>query len=102
MGENKTDLTVVESPQQNNPKFFGIPQKELLDEFVYPLIKKELKSQLNITTEHIGGKNKSAFGRTMGTLKEFLQGTWWIYPLVVLSIGLSLLALKVLAKWAGV
>ena len=101
MGENKKELQVVEQPQKET-KVFGIPQKEILDEFVWPLIKKELKAQAGITTEHISGKNKSAFGRTMGTLKEFLQGTWWIYPLVVLSIGLSLLALKVLAKWAGV
>ncbi len=101
MGENKKDLKVVDSPQ-NEPKYFGIPQKEILDEFVWPLIKKELKTQAGITTEHLSGKNRSAFGRTMGTLKEFLQGTWWIYPLVVLSIGLSLLVLKVLEKWAGV
>lgn len=101
MGENKTDLAIVD-PQQKDQKFFGIPQKEILDEFVFPLIKKELKSQLNITTEHIGSKNKSAFGRTMGTLKEFLQGTWWIYPLIILSVGISLLVIKVLAKWAGV
>ena len=100
MGENQKELRVVEQPKET--KVFGIPQKEILDEFVWPFIKKELKAQAGITTDHIKGSNKSAFGRTMGTLKEFLQGTWWIYPLVVLSIGLSLLALKVLAKWAGV
>jgi len=100
--ESRNLKVVTESEKPQPKKIFGIPQKDIMEEFVYPLIKKEFKNQLGISTEHTSQKNKTAFGRTMGTLKEFLQGTWWVWPLVIGSVGLTLIALKFISKLLGV
>jgi len=68
---------------------------------VWPYIKSELKKQAGISTDHLKttGKNNTAYSRFLGASKEFLQGTWWIFPLLILGIGLSAGITWILIKW---
>lgn len=42
--------------------------------------------------------NKSKFGRTIETLKT----TWWIPAALIVSVGVAVLTIKLIAKFAGV
>ena len=72
-----------------------------LNDIVIPMAVKEIKTAAGITTQE-KHNTKSAFGRTMLSLKDFWQGTWWTIPALILSLGLVMILLKVLAVMFGV
>lgn len=94
------DIPGNQTITRQEPKIFGVSQGEIWREFVYPYLKKEFKEKAGITEAHTktDKTNKSPFGRTMGTIKEFMQGTWYLYPLMLGSLGLTIILLYVLFK----
>jgi len=71
-----------------------------LNDIVIPMAVKEIKSAAGITTQE-KHNTKSAFGRTMMSIKDTWQGIWWTIPALILSLGLIAIFLKVLSKWFG-
>ena len=74
---------------------------KVVNNIIIPVAIKEAKNSLGINT-HEKVNTKSPFARTMLSLKDTWQGTWWTIPALILSLGLVMILLKVLAHWFGV
>jgi len=72
-----------------------------LNDIVIPMAVKEIKTAAGINTQE-KHNIKSPFARTMLSLKDTWQGTWWTIPALILSLGLVMISLKVIARWFGV
>ncbi|MDE1863684.1 MAG: hypothetical protein KGI33_12350 [Thaumarchaeota archaeon] len=95
MAEKKEEKT------EENPGVLKRLSKDLglEDDFVRDvsgdLIKTWVKEKTGLSRNFA---NKSKFGRTVETLK----GTWWIPAALIISVGVAILTIKLIAKFAGV
>lgn len=59
------------------------------------LVKAWVKEKTGLSRNY---SNKSKFGRTVETLKS----TWWVPAALIISVGVAILTIKLIAKFAGV
>lgn len=97
MAENQQVTELVR--QEVAPK--NILDHPLVKEFGIPLAKQALKKELGIGTEH-KVNNKSPFGRTIATLKDFIQGTFWVFLISAITLMLTFVFYLWLRKALGV
>lgn len=91
---------IIASPRGNDTisKLISHPEIQKLG---MDIIKAQIKEAAGFKQENKEAQKKP-FGRFMYTVRDVWQGTWWTIPLLYLTLGLAILSLKILSKWAGV
>jgi len=87
-------------PQPANP-IMDLLSNKRVKELVFSIAEKQIKEAAGIESAQ-RVNNKTPFGRTLATIKDFIQGTWWIVVLGTLCMGLVIIVLKFLSKMVGV
>ena len=88
-------------PQSQEPKQLGMAEllnHPLVQELAVPYIKQEVLG-INHKDKDV---TKKGFGRALYALRDFMQGTYWVFIIFIFSMMLTIIIFLALRKVLGV
>lgn len=100
MAESEIGNPIIQS-QNRNDIISKLLASDEIQKLGKDIIIHQIKEASGVRAENKEAQKKP-FGRFMYTVRDFWQGVWWTFPLLYLAVGVAILLIKILSKWAGV